>query len=573
MPNRFQTIHFHVAEENPESLRAIGSRSSALRGIGRKVASDKPEVRFNTDEAAARFFLSRAFDRDARSAVRGLTAPERAELVPDMRLLGVQEVPQSSTRMVRFEQIRSKIPIFGSLAVVELDQNRELVSVNADVAEIQGVSPIPYISVRQALESVAGKIGAPVAALEKVESPELTFYHDDDKDIWHLAYFVRGVEGAPTEFMESVHESRLHGLAASPRSDHPTLDYLVDAHSGAVLFYYSATPLLGIPSKCKGLDEEKRGQEFLGCKAASGFQMADPMRSLKTYDLEFKDLDSAEFPKDVISSVGNDWSDTNRAAVSAHVNAARVYDFYNSVLKRDGINGKGMDLISVVHCTYGTGQPPETWANAVWYKDRMWYGQVKENGGGFNSFSRYLDVIAHELTHGVTQYTADLVYSGQSGALNESMSDIFGIIIKNWFLKSSTDVSQWEWELGPGLGKNGLPLRDLSNPKRTGDPDHMDQYLRTFSDSGGVHTNSNIHNKAAYNVLTAVDENGAWVFTPSEVATLYYLCLSRLSKLANFSRALQALLDVANTYYAGDEAERQAKTACIKRAYEKVGIN
>src|SRR6516165_1359029 len=162
MPNRFQTVHFHVAEEKPESLKAVGSRSPALRGVGRKAASDKPEVSFNSDEAAARFFLSKAFDRDVRSVVRGLTAPGRVELVPDMRLLGVQEVPQASTRMVRFEQTRSKIPIFGSLAVVELDQNRELVSVNADVAEVQGVSPIPYISIRQALETVAGKIGAPM---------------------------------------------------------------------------------------------------------------------------------------------------------------------------------------------------------------------------------------------------------------------------------------------------------------------------------------------------------------------------------------------------------------------------
>src|SRR5215510_4340131 len=187
MPSPFETIHFHVAEENPESLRAVGSRSSALRGVGRKAASDKPEVSFNSDEAAARFFLSNAFDRDTRSTVRGLTAPDRAELVPDMRFLGVQEVPQSSTRVVRFEQTRARIPIFGSLAVVELDQNRELVSVNADVAEIQGISPTPYISVRQALESVAGMIGAPVSALEKVESPDLTFYHNDDKDSWHLA--------------------------------------------------------------------------------------------------------------------------------------------------------------------------------------------------------------------------------------------------------------------------------------------------------------------------------------------------------------------------------------------------
>ena len=99
----------------------------------------------------------------------------------------------------------------------------------------------------------------------------------------------------------------------------------------------------------------------------------------------------------------------------------------------------------------------------------------------------------------------------------------------------------------------------------------MDQYLNTNQDDGGVHTNSNIHNKAAYQVLTVAAASGQFIFTPREVAVLYYLCLTRLEKLATFTQILATLLNVAGTYFAGDP-QRQAKLDAIKASYAKVGI-
>ena len=112
----------------------------------------------------------------------------------------------------------------------------------------------------------------------------------------------------------------------------------------------------------------------------------------------------------------------------------------------------------------------------------------------------------------------------------------------------------------------------MADPTVTGDPDHMNNYLHTSQDSGGVHTNSNIHNKAAYNLFTATDAAGKRVFRPMEAAELDYLCLSRLSSLATFSDTLQALVDVASIYYAGDAQKRQDRIQHIKDAYAKVGI-
>jgi len=240
---------------------------------------------------------------------------------------------------------------------------------------------------------------------------------------------------------------------------------------------------------------------------------------------------------------------------------------------RDGVDDKGMDLTSVVNCTYSDEESPPDWHNAVWWQGRMWYGQVRGNREQLQSYARFLDVIAHELTHGVTEYSSNLVYQGESGALNESFSDILGIIISNWYtVGADSDVAEWSWQLGAGLGEGGLPLRDLSDPTRTHDPAHMKDYIHTKSDSGGVHSNSNIHNKAAYNVLVATDSAGKRIFKPRDVAILYYLTLVRLTPLATFNKTLQTLLDVAATYFLANPADQQHKLAAIRDAYASVGI-
>lgn len=310
-----------------------------------------------------------------------------------------------------------------------------------------------------------------------------------------------------------------------------------------------------VPAKLHGIDEDGAALTFWGNLNNVSFELFDPIRRIKTFDFGFKDIDADPFPATVIANSQAMFQ--SKAAVSAHVNATRVFDFYKSILLRDGIDDKGMDLISAINCTYPNHEHPPEWRNAVWYDNRMWYGQVALTNGGFQSFSRYLDVIAHELTHGVTEYTANLIYRNESGALNESFSDIFGIIIKNWYLKDPDSGAHWNWKLGCGLGHLGRPLRDLSDPTRTHDPAHMNHYVKTFSDNGGVHTNSNIHNKAAYNLMTAKDSSENYIFTPREAATLYYLALTRLSRTADFS---------ARTYYAGDSSELAAKSEAIDSA-------
>jgi bacillolysin len=382
------------------------------------------------------------------------------------------------------------------------------------------------------------------------------------------------VPAAPPEVREEPLPT--HGLGPSPRDD-SHVDYLVDAHYGTVLFYYSAAPTIDVPAKCRGVDEGGQVQEFWGRqdKEAGQFEMSDPLRHIRTFDLGYHDMYTTPLPRLPIARESNDWGPANKAAVSAHVNAMRVHDFYKSVLQRNGIDDSGMDLVSIVNSTYGEPAEPQIWRNAVWYDGKMWYGQTRgsANGGSLVSMSRFLDIIAHELTHGVIDHSSGLKYKDESGALNESFCDIFGVFVKNWYgAPNRDDVATWDREIGSGFKGEGEPLRDLRDPTRTNDPDHYDdRYVGTW-DYGGVHTNSNIHNKAAYNLLTATEAEGTPALTVTDAAVLYYLCMVRLTPLATFHEALAVLTDIAKTYFAGDPEVRDRKVAAITNAYAGVGI-
>jgi bacillolysin len=565
MPDTFQSIHYNVAGESDESVQGAGSRPLVLRaGPSRTAASNS----FDDDEAAARFYLSNIFARDTRSGVRGLTAPQNPQVVPDLQLRDSQRSPLTNTSIVRFVQTKSSIPVFGSRAIVEMDNKRELLAVDAELATVEGVAPIAGLAPMQGLQNIATASKVAIEILNDVVAPQLTFYRDEDKNIWHLAYYFQNVPAAPEDFFTGMKSHAGHKALAATR---PQLDYLVDAHDGSILLYWSSVPTL---VRCDGVDEEGLLRNFYGDQTSQGtFALLDTMQRIKTIDAGGLSIDSPNLPTDPLVKDVSRFEDCE-AAVSAHFNATRVCDFLRSVLKRDGIDGKGMELISYVNCTSPADQAPPEWHNAAWWKQRMWYGQSLDGNGKLKSYSRYLDIIAHELAHGITEFTANLAYLRQSGALNESFSDIFGVIIKNWDRTqpdTGGDVATWNWEIGPGLGANGLPLRDMKDPTRTGDPDNMNTYLNTAADNGGVHTNSNIHNKAAHNFLAARNAGGGTVFTPQEVAILYYLTLSRLDKLATFKQTLNTLLNVAGTYYAGD-AHRQDKLNAISAAYAAVGI-
>ena len=172
---------------------------------------------------------------------------------------------------------------------------------------------------------------------------------------------------------------------------------------------------------------------------------------------------------------------------------------------RDSLDGRGLPLLATVH--YGRG-----YDNAFWDGDQMVFGDG--DGVVFGRFTASLDVIGHELAHGVTQYTSGLVYRGQPGALSEHVSDVFGVLVVQRELRQSADEA--DWLVGADLllpGVDGVALRSMSEPGTAYDdprlgrdpqPAHMDDFVVTTGDYGGVHINSGIPNRAFVLAATAI---------------------------------------------------------------------
>ncbi|HLD67630.1 MAG TPA: M4 family metallopeptidase [Pseudomonas sp.] len=233
-----------------------------------------------------------------------------------------------------------------------------------------------------------------------------------------------------------------------------------------------------------------------------------------------------------------------------------TYDFFEEVFDRNSIDGSGMPLDATVHFGHD-------YNNAFWNSVQMVFGDG--DGEIFNRFTIALDIIGHELAHGVTEDEARLQYFNQSGALNESMSDVFGSLIKQFAKKQTAD--QADWLIGQGLlaaGINGKALRSMSDPGSAFDdpllgkdpqPKHMRDFVFTFEDNGGVHINSGIPNHAFYQV--AVELGGyAW----ERAGRIWYDALrdSRLKPNSGFRRFAGITQDVAGRIYGRRSPEQQA---------------
>lgn len=242
-----------------------------------------------------------------------------------------------------------------------------------------------------------------------------------------------------------------------------------------------------------------------------------------------------------------------------------TYSLFHTVYGRHSIDARNMALDATVH--YG-----RKYDNAFWNGRRMVFGDG--DGRIFERFTKAIDVIGHELTHGVTQYEAKLAYANQPGALNESFSDVFGSLVKQRTRRE--DVRAADWLIGAGLfaaSIRGKALRSLQAPGTAYDdprlgrdpqPAHMRDYDRTTDDNGGVHINSGIPNHAFY--LAAMDIGGfAW----EKSGRVWYLALAdQLSRMANFSDGAAATVAAAMDLFGRGSLEAQA----VERAWKAVGV-
>jgi len=216
------------------------------------------------------------------------------------------------------------------------------------------------------------------------------------------------------------------------------------------------------------------------------------------------------------------------------------------------------------------------YANAFWDGAQMVFGDG--DGHIFGNFTSSIDVTGHELTHGVTQYTANLAYEGQSGALNESISDVFGSLAKQHALGQSTEEA--DWLIGADLflpGVHGVALRSMKAPGTAYDdpklggrdpqPDHMDRFVQLsddeFNDFGGVHINSGIPNKAFF--LVARELGGhAW----EDAGTIWYEALQQLFERAQFGDCANITTQIAAARFGDGSRQHRA----VRSAWQEVGV-
>jgi Zn-dependent metalloprotease len=243
----------------------------------------------------------------------------------------------------------------------------------------------------------------------------------------------------------------------------------------------------------------------------------------------------------------------------AYDSAGTTYGFYKEVLNRDSIDGRGMRIDSSVHYT-------RNFNNAFWNGTQMVYGDG--DGKTFLGFTSAIDVVAHELTHGVTQYTVPgggLDYEDQSGALNESISDVFGTCVKQY--AKGQDVTQADWLIGAGImgpsfGKALRSMKDPGNQDVTWSGDDQPGTMDGYVDGGDVHTNSGIPNHAFY--LAATNIGGkSW----EKTGRIWYRALSLLTNRATFEDAANATIHAAEMLY-GKGAESNGVTD----AWQKVKV-
>lgn len=468
----------NVALQPPVAAQPPADDEAAVRSLRRSAG---PSLRVARDSRTGRVrFLGSAQGRpiESRRSSRGLRpdAVARDFLQRNAGLLGGPQLPtdlrllrtsknRSGTSAVRFQQQAGGVPVLGGEFVVSLDRDNGVLSVSGEGTAVRSLPPVqPAVTAERAAEVAAG-----IVARDRRISPRAV-----TADPAELNFFDPGLLGIPGAATVSlVWRVQVHAVAPA---DFNRL-VLVDARTGYVRL---------------NIDPDPRAKNRFVCD----------------HDNRRVDDDACRTPFDITE--GSSTARASQDAVNAYLYAGDTYDYFYSRFGRDSLDGKGLPLKSTVrYCPEENEEDalpaPCPYPNAYWNGDllQMVYG------AGFASAD---DVVAHELTHGVTQFEANLFSLYQSGAVNESISDVFGELIDqyNATLRTrgrdttgdggSVDYRWLLFEDGPGgFGRNMRDPRVFKEPDRirSGYYAAENEWSDAW-DNGGVHSNSGVGNKAAY---------------------------------------------------------------------------
>ncbi len=385
----------------------------------------------------------------------------------ELTVMSVQAADQGRT-FVRYQQVYSEdsstpIPVMGGELIVQLNPAKDVISVNGEILPDIMVDPKPVVdsitAQQQALEAIGKAYHTNTNALNATQ-PELWIYNP-------ILLGGPGLQFNALVWRMEVTNGELVTIKEL---------VLVDAHLGLVALHFSEI---------------------------------DTALDRKVYDNQ----DNASLPlpgPNLRRSEGEPATGDNDVD-KAYDYGGLTYDWYWTIHNRDSLDGAGMTIISTVRVCKEGGTCPMP--NAFWNGSQMVYG---------NGYASAADVVGHEMTHGVTNYTSKLFYYMQSGALSEAFSDIWGEFIDQTYIHDPND----DWLMGENVP--GGAVRSMKDPTLFQNPDKMSSnfYVCGTDDNGGVHTNSGVGNKAAYLMVAGGSFNGKTI-TPLpggmvEVAKIFY---------------------------------------------------
>lgn len=512
---------------------------STLFMISNKAGASKPIFDKGTQdelENAKQISLGILRDRAAQRAIGNVDEFQ-------VQKVEIDDLDMAHTRV---RQTVNGIPVWEGEAIVHLKSDGSLSTVTDDLKEGISVNTQPNFSEKDAY-NMAIDMYRGRAKLTDTPKIELFVYRGEDRD--HLVY--------------RVETPRIDGSA---QTSVPVV--FVDAQTGERVFGYDNLQTGTGSSLYSGT------VTISTTVSGSTYYMEDTTRRMGTFNMNSTGNESTGTggTQSRYTDTNDVWDSTiQRAGVDAHYGAAKTYDYYKNVHGRNGIDGNngpgtttsavgGIALVvSRVH--FGSSG---RYNNAFWYNNQMSYGDG--DGSTFTPLTT-TDICGHEMTHGVTERTANLTYSKESGALNESFSDIFGAMVEAY---ADGAVSSNTWKIGEDAytpGTSGDALRRMDNPNAVGDPDHYS--LRLYSgtctpsnsnDQCGVHTNSSISNHAYYliaaggtNRVSGVSVTGIGT---TDAAKIFYRALTvYMTSSTNFSGARTATLNAATDLFGSSSAQ------------------
>ena len=439
----------------------------------------------------------------------------------------------------KVRQTVGDVPVWEGEAIVHLKADGSLATITDELKDRLIVSTQPNFSAEEAEKMALGMYNGK-AGITDESKVSLWIYRGTDRD--HLTYRVE------TPRLDGTERTSIPVVFVDAQTGEKVFEYdNLQAGSGSSL--YSGTVTINTSS------------------AASTFYMEDLTRKQGTFNMNNTGNTSTGSGGTQSRYTGTDdlWSATNeRAGVDAHYGAAKTFDYYQTAHGRNGIDGNygpgttagGANsaislVVSKVH--FGSG-----YNNAFWNGSSMTYGDG--DGSTFTPLVT-LDICGHEMTHGVTERTANLTYSNESGALNESMSDVFGAMVELYSDGGAATTDTWrigEDAYTPATA--GDALRRMDNPQAEGDPDHYSIRYTGTADSGGVHTNSGIGNHAFYliaaggtNRVSGVTVTGIGT---TDAAKVWYRALTvYMTSGTNFAGARTATVNAANDLFGSTSAQ------------------